>query len=98
MSKLYGGSICLTDLLAKAKEGHSAFIRSQNGKVYCNVNIWMNDEVDKFGNIMSFQLNSQKDKREAEGKIYIGNAKEVVAAAPAPVKADEEEFNDDLPF
>jgi len=53
MSTLYGGSICLTDLIEAAKAGHSSCSRSQNGKVYANVNIWLNDEPDKFDNVIS---------------------------------------------
>lgn len=76
MSKLLNGSICLSDLIKKAKQKHSSFSKSEkNGKIYCNINIWLNDETDIFGNTVSIQLNSKKELREKEGKIYIGNAK-----------------------
>ena len=87
------GSICLTDLGDAFKAGHSAFNKSEkNGKVYANIAVWMNDEPDQYGNILSFQLNSKKDA--ADDKVYFGNAKltEVVKAAPA------QKTNDDLPF
>lgn len=84
MSKLFSGSICLTDIVEQAKKGHSAFAKSQgNGKVYCNILIWENDEVDKFGNTHSLQLNSIKEKKEAEGKVYVGNAKPVESRPPS---------------
>ena len=97
MSKLYGGSLCLTEIIEKAKAGHSAFTKASNGKVYFNVNIWHNDAPDKFDNVISVQLNSKQDKRDAEGKVYIGNAKEVKASAPAPVTASDISA-DDLHF
>lgn len=98
MSQLYGGSICLTDLIAKAKEGHSAFSKANNGKIYFNFNAWLNDEPDQYGNDMSVQLNSSKDKREAEGKVYIGKAKKVTAAQPTAVAANDVPDIGDLPF
>jgi len=113
MNQLFGGSICLTDLIEKAKSGHSAFSKAQNGKVYFNILTWLNEKEDKFGNIMSHQLSSQKEMREQEGTIYIGNSKAL--ETKQPVKASdidgdlsgvktretitqEKEPVDDLPF
>lgn len=99
MSQLLNVSICLTDLVAKAKEGHSAFTRSEkNGKVYVNVRQWVNDEEDTYGNVSSLLLNSKEDKREAEGKFYIGNGKAVKQKEPQPVSSEEVPELDDLPF
>lgn len=103
MSKLFTGSICLTDLLEQAKKAHSAFTRSQaNQKVYVNILVWENDEKDKYDNTHSFQLNSTKDKKEAEGKIYIGNAKPIERKEPVPLSQDDArtftDAVDDLPF
>lgn len=100
MSQMLTGSICLTDLIDNAKRKHSAFSKSQkNEKIYCNVIIWVNDEADKFGNTVSVQLNSNEDKKEAEGKIYIGNAKPVKSKEPVPVSdKDVNNLPDDLPF
>jgi len=83
MNQLFVGSICLTDLIEHAKHGHSAFIKAQNKKVYVNILTWQNEEPDKYGNSMSHQLNSAKDKKEAEGKIYIGNSKKLDVAVSA---------------
>lgn len=85
MSQLFTGSICLTELIEKAKSFHSAFTKANNNKIYTNILIWQNDEPDKFGNTLSFQLNSSKEKKEAEGKIYIGNGKKMEAQAPQPL-------------
>lgn len=100
---MFTGSICLTDLIENAKKKHSAFSKSQvNGKIYANFILWENDETDKFGNTHSLQLNSTKDNKESEGKIYIGNAKPVEKKEPQPLSdKDAKTFVDavdDLPF
>lgn len=103
MSKLFTGSICVTDLLEQAKKMHSSFSKSQtNGKVYANILIWENDEADKFGNTHAVQLNSTKEKKDAEGKIYIGNAKPIERKEPVPLTDNDAktfvDAVDDLPF
>ena len=114
MNQLFGGSICLTELIEKAKKGHSAFSKAQNGKVYVNILTWLNEKEDKYGNIMSHQLSSQKDLREVEGLVYIGNSKALQSSKPVtskdigdgdfdniPVRESKsavEEPADDLPF
>lgn len=100
MAKMITGSICLTDLIAKAKEGHSAFSKAQNGKIYCNILVWENDEPDQYNNNFSVQLNPKKDAPETEKKQYIGNMK-YLASNAAPVTASElpsEEDLEKLPF
>ncbi len=76
MSTRFYGSICVTDLVDLAHKKHSAFTKGDNGKIYANVNIWLNDELDKYGNIMSAQLSPKKELREQDGQPYIGNFKE----------------------
>jgi len=88
----------------KENPNHSAFTVHANKKTYVNLTIWSNDDVDQYGNNVSLQLNSKKDFRELEGKVYIGNGKRAgtqsQAASPsknyqAPTAANVE---DDLPF
>lgn len=70
------GSMCLTTLIEKAKQGHSAFSKSQkDGRVYFNYAEWINDEPNEFGQHSSILLSSSKEKKEEEGKVYIGNGK-----------------------
>jgi len=70
------GSICLTTLLDKAREGHSAFSKSpKDGKVYLNYAEWINQEANEFGQHSSILLSSSKERKEQEGKTYIGNGK-----------------------
>jgi hypothetical protein len=78
MSKLYNGSICLTDIpKIKINVG-------KNGKKYLSVNVWINDSVDQFGNIGSIQVSLPKAERDAGAKgAYIGNFKEPQAAQNA---------------
>lgn len=96
MNQLFGGSICLTELIEQAKKGHSAFSKAQNGKVYCNILTWLNEKEDKYGNIMSHQLSSQKDMREAEGLVYIGNSKALQSSKPV-TKSDVDVNLDNVP-
>ena len=100
MAKFITASICLDDLIEKVKAGHSAFTRGKNGKIYIAVKIWENDEKDKYGNDISLQLNSSKEKSEAEGKFYIGNGRIQSSGIGQPIPAGEFQTNytDDLPF
>ena len=70
------GSMCLTTLIERAKSGHSAFTKSpKDGKVYFNYAEWINNEPNEFGQHSSVLLSSHKDKKDEEGKVYIGNGK-----------------------
>lgn len=79
MSQRFYGSICVSDLVDLAHKKHSAFSKADNGKIYANVTVWLNDEKDKFGNIMAVQLSPKKELREQDGQPYIGNMKEAEA-------------------
>jgi len=101
MSKNYYGSINFTDLLEAAKAGHDGFAKSEkNGKIYVNVTVWLNDEVDKYGNIMSIQVNEKKDSPDFK-KFYIGNLKRGTGTDGTVIPlADRNSLPDDndLPF
>ena len=103
MPQLLNVSICLTDILEQAKKGHSAFkkVTTKKGKkIYFDVRQWINDDVDGYGNISSLMLSSSEERRELEGKVYIGNGKEVKKKEPEvqPITADDIPESDDLPF
>jgi hypothetical protein len=92
------GSICLTDLIEFAKKGHTSFSKAENGKIYANVKVWINETPDQFKNDASIQINPKADtgfKFE-----YIGNLRIV----DTPVKNINEQDiqqlpeDDDLPF
>ncbi len=98
-NELFYGSLCVTDLIEQANKKHSGFTKGQNGKIYAAVNIWLNGEPDKYGNTISVQLQSSKEKRDIEGKIYLGNAKKA-DNTPKPI-ADKDasslSINTDIP-
>lgn len=76
MSEFILGSMCFTTLVEKAREGHSAFSKSpKDGKIYFNYAEWINEEANEFGQHSSILLSSHKDKKDIEGKTYIGNGK-----------------------
>lgn len=98
MSKLLYGSIDFSKLLELAKSGDKSFSKADNGKIYCNLNVWINDEKDKFGNDASIQTNF-KDATKEE-KIYFGNLKVSEQKSPEPLQQNSSEIPDDsdLPF
>ena len=93
MSKNYYGSICLTDLITEAKNLHPSFQKGNNGKLYVNVNVWINDQEDRFGNNAAIKIS---DKDETKG-IYIGNLKEGKQSSNV-TQSDVQELDGDLPF
>lgn len=84
-SQLYYGSISITDLMEKFNKKHSAFTKGGNGKIYCNISVWVNDQVDQYGNSMSLLLSSKKENKDQEGKQYIGNCKKSEYDGPQPI-------------
>lgn len=84
-NQLYYGSICITDLMAKLNEKHSAFTKGNNGKIYCNISVWVNPIPDQYGNSMSILLSGKKEYKDQEGKSYIGNCKKSEYDGPKPV-------------
>ena len=97
-NQLFGGSICVTDLLDALKSGHSAFSKANNKKVYANILVWQNEEPDKYGNQISLLLSSTKDKRESEEKVYIGNAKKLETSKPVSASdLPDDNWSDNVP-
>lgn len=97
--KLFMGSISLTKLLEEAKKPHSAFYTGKDGKKYCNVKIWVNDEPDQFGNHVSLQINGKKDAEDY--KVYLGNMKSFEQKEPEQFTQEDAAdipVDDDLPF
>lgn len=95
------GSIDVTVLLEKAKEKHSSFLKAgEKSHLYANVIVWLNEDEDKFGNVMSIQLSSKKEQKEQEGKVYLGNLKRSESNEKPVSDKDIEKLPevDDLPF
>ena len=58
-----------------------------NGAKYLSLNIYINDEPDKYGNNVSIAIAQTKEEREAkQNRVYLGNGK-TVGAAPSPATA-----------
>jgi hypothetical protein len=98
MSKLMYGSIDFSKLLELAKSGNKAFKKAENGKIYMNLNVWINDEKDQYGNDASIQT-SFKDATK-EDKHYFGNLKHSEFKEPETLEAGSNDIPevDDLPF
>ena len=95
MATGFYGSIDFSKLMEQAKAGNKAFTKNDNGKIYLNVKVYVNDEVDKYGNIASLQSNFKGATKE--DKFYFGNLKESTPIEVAVVDADIVSA-DDLPF
>ena len=98
MSKLMYGSIDFTKLLELAKAGNKAFKKAENGKIYMNLNVWINDEKDQYGNDASIQT-SFKDATK-DDKHYFGNLKHSEFKEAHDLEAGSNDIPeaDDLPF
>ena len=97
MSQLLYGSIDFSKLLEEAKKGNKAFSKAKNGKIYCNINLWINDEKDEYGHDASIQT-SFKDATK-EDRFYVGNLK-ISEPNQKPLEAGSAEIpeDDDLPY
>lgn len=92
------GSMCLTTLIEKAKQGHSAFSKSsKDNKVYFNYVEWINEEKNEFGQHSSILLSSHKDKKEEEGKVYIGNGKKFENKPVTDRDLPGDDFGENIP-
>ena len=75
MAQSFYGSIDFSKLIEQAKAGHKAFSKSEkNGKIYLNVDVYVKDEVDQFGNIASIRGTFKGATKE--DKFYFANLKE----------------------
>ena len=96
--------------MGKALVGHINVSKIDKSKLfegkkgtYLDVIIWVNDEVDQFGNIASVQQTLTKEERDAGAKkIYLGNLKDLNSlmgkTESTSEKEDKSDDKDDLPF
>ena len=74
--------------LSKVKK--TDIYEGQKGK-YLSITVFINDEVDNYGNDASFIISQTKEQREAkEARIYLGNGK------VSGRKKEPETISDDL--
>ena len=99
-NKLFTGSICYTDLVQMMKTGKYRGIKSErNGKVYININVWLNSEPDQYGNDGAIQLQPKEEFREERLNRYVGNIKEYKRQEPKEAAVtDFDDSDDDMPF
>lgn len=96
MAQSFYGSIDFSKLIEQAKAGHKAFTKSEkNGKIYLNVDVYVKDEVDQFGNIASIRGTFKGATKE--DKFYFANLKES-QFNEQKVEASDVEDLDDLPW
>lgn len=83
MNQSFYGSIDVTRFLEELKGKHSGFYKGNNGKVYANAQVWLNEQPDKYGNVLSIKINPSKDKKDIEKAFYLGNLKK--SDGPKPI-------------
>lgn len=83
MNQSFYGSINITKLLEELKSKHSGFYKGSDGKVYANVQVWLNETKDKYGNVMSIKINPSKENKDIQSPFYLGNCKK--SDGPKPV-------------
>ena len=100
MAQSFFGSIDYDKLVEALKTGQVKTFKTENGKRLVNVNVWINDTEDQYGNIASISLSLKDEFKEEKKKVvYVGNMKK---STPSVTEAAAEDFNDagneDLPF
>ena len=96
MAQSFYGSIDFSKLIEQAKAGHKAFSKSEkNGKIYLNVDVYVKDEVDQFGNIASIRGTFKGATKD--DKFYFANLKES-QFNEQKVEASDVDGLDDLAF
>lgn len=72
MAQIISASIDLTKIDKSKINNH------KNGSAYYNIDIFIKDEKDQYGNDCAICQSQSKEQREAkEKKVYIGNGKSV---------------------
>lgn len=97
MAQGFYGSIDFTKLVEMAKAGSKAFTKSEkNGRIYLNIDVYVKDEVDQYGNMAS--IRGTFKGAEKEDKFYFANLKESQSSSPKVIAEDDIIDLDDLAF
>lgn len=99
MSTLLFGSINYDALVKAIKSGKVKTFQTESGVRLVNINVWVNDEPDKYDNDASIQVQMKEEFKEEKGD-YIGNLKKYVKKEPKAIDGEEffDDQDDDLPF
>lgn len=74
--KMLNASICVSDISELYKQGHSAFMKAKNGKIYASLTVWINETENEYGAIGSIQINPALDRNGKRGNVgYLRNPK-----------------------
>ena len=92
MARKFWGSMNLDEIKNAIQGGVTPF-EGKKGK-YVPVTVWVNDEVDQFGNTVSIQIYN-KDTKQA---TYLANLKESEGQAQQQSNTNQASNNADLPF
>lgn len=104
MAKSYYGSIDYDKLLNDLKAGRLKTYKNEKGTRYINVQVYLNDQPDQFGQHGSLAVPLKEEFHtevagKKQNKLYIGNLKE---STPKISEATAEDFQDgdedDVPF
>jgi hypothetical protein len=89
MARIIAASIDLTKIDKSKINNH------KNGSAYYNIDIFIKDDKDQYGNDCAISQSQSKEEREAKDKkVYIGNGKSVWDGNAS----SQNENKADLPF
>lgn len=83
----------LTNIIELANQGHSAFTKGKNGKIYVNILVGDRADKDKYDNDVYAMLNPVKEKKEAEGGKFVGNGRKYEYQAEQITQGDVSALN-----
>lgn len=95
MANSYYGSIDFDKLIESLKAGKLKTFTTQKGKRLINVDVYVKDAPDQYGQIVSISCPLKDQfKTQNENRIYIGNLK----ASEQSIHKEASFEDDDLPF
>lgn len=103
MAQNYFGSIDYDKLLTDLKEGRLKTYKTEKGKRLINVNVYVNDTPNEYGNIASISVPLKEEFHTEENgkkinKLYIGNLKPSENSTQEATAEYFQDEDDDLPF
>lgn len=99
MPQSFYGSINFDSLLNGLKSGELKTFVNAEGKRFININIYVNDEDDKYGNRGSVSVPLKEEfQTDNHKRYYIGNIKLSTPQIKEGTAQDFQLVDDDLPF
>lgn len=69
MAQQFYGGICYTDLIEFLKSKKFKVVKNRNGKIYFNIQLWINDTQDEYGQHGTISLQLKEDIYKNEKKL-----------------------------